>query len=126
MVVVVAVPDRLEPRLAAEERLGRPLRTITEAGSYAEAHSDVLQLPAEIGLPAAAAFLASLGLLLVALRRRGGRAKGDEAVVLLAVLAAGLVAALAWFPLQRAVTAAPLLLAAGRAFRLCSRAGTES
>ena len=122
-----AFESRFVPsRLAAEERLGRPLRTITEAGSYAEAHSDVLQLPAEIGLPAAAAFLASLGLLLVALRRRGGRAKGDEAVVLLAVLAAGLVAALAWFPLQRAVTAAPLLLAAGRAFRLCSRAGTES
>ncbi|HQN08807.1 MAG TPA: hypothetical protein PK569_14700, partial [Thermoanaerobaculia bacterium] len=112
-------------RLAAERRLGRPLTTLTEAGSYAEAHSDVLQLPAEIGLPAAGAFAASLALLLAALLRRARRAEGVEAAVLLAVLATGLVAALTWFPLQRAVTAAPLLLAVGRTLRLCSRERTE-
>lgn len=116
-----AFESRFVPaRLAAERRLERPLTTLTEAGSYAEAHSDVLQLPAEIGLPATGAFAASLALLLAALRRRAGRTEGAEAAVLLAVLAAGLVAALAWFPLQRAVTAAPLLLAAGRAVRLCA------
>lgn len=116
-----AYESRFVPsRLAAERRLGRPLTTVTEAGSYAEAHSDVLQVPAEIGLPATGAFAASLALLLAALRRRVGRAGGVEAAVLLAVLAAGLVAALTWFPLQRAVTAAPLLLAAGRAVRICS------
>jgi O-antigen ligase len=121
-----AFESRFVPaRLAAERRLGRPLATPTGAGSYAEAHSDVLQLPAEIGLPAAGAFAASLALLLAALRRRSGRAEGVEAAVLLAVLAAGLVAALTWFPLQRAVTAAPLLLAIGRAVRLCSRDRTD-
>ena len=121
-----AFESRFVPsRLSAERRLGRPLTTLTEAGSYAEAHSDILQVPAEIGLPAAGAFAASLAFLLVALRRRAGRAEGVEAAVLLAVLAAGLVAALAWFPLQRAVTAAPLLLAAGRAVRLCSRERPE-
>jgi hypothetical protein len=41
-----------------------------------------------------------------------------EAVVLLALLSAGAVAALLWFPLQRPVTALPLLLAAGRLWRL--------
>lgn len=121
-----AFESRFVPsRLAAERRLGRPLTTLTEAGSYAEAHSDVLQLPAEIGLPAAGAFAASLALLLAALLRRARRAEGVEAAVLLAVLATGLVAALTWFPLQRAVTAAPLLLAVGRTLRLCSRERTE-
>jgi hypothetical protein len=38
--------------------------------------------------------------------------------LLLAVLAAGAAGAATWFPLQRPITAVPLLLAAGRSWRL--------
>jgi hypothetical protein len=38
--------------------------------------------------------------------------------VLTALLATGAAAALTWFPLQRPVTAVPMLLAAGRAWRV--------
>jgi hypothetical protein len=41
--------------------------------------------------------------------------------MLLAVLVTGAAAALTWFPLQRPVTAVPLLLAAGRAWRISGR-----
>jgi hypothetical protein len=44
----------------------------------------------------------------------------NEAVLLLAFLGAGAVAALTWFPMQRPLTAVPLLLAAGRAWRIAT------
>ncbi|MBK8599051.1 MAG: O-antigen ligase family protein [Holophagales bacterium] len=105
-------------RLAAEQRLRRSFVAESAAGSYAQAHSDFLQAPAELGLPAAAALTASFALLLVGLRGRIRATSSPEPAVLLGVLAAGFVAALAWFPMQRALTAAPLLLAVGRAARL--------
>jgi hypothetical protein len=41
-----------------------------------------------------------------------------EAVILLALLAAGATAALTWFPFQRPISSVPLLLAAGRGWRV--------
>ncbi|HET8796686.1 MAG TPA: O-antigen ligase family protein [Thermoanaerobaculia bacterium] len=76
-------------------------------GSFAQAHNDLLQSAAELGLPAALLLAAAL-LLLV----RGGR---DRVVV--SILVAGAVASLTWFPLQRPETAMLLLAACGRAWR---------
>lgn len=87
--------------LAAEERWGVDLSNPGFMGSYAEAHNDVLQALAELGAPAAIL----IGLL-VALAFR--RSKDP-------LLVAGFVAALAWFPLQRPVTAIVLLAAIGAA-----------
>lgn len=107
-------------RLAAELRLSARLTNPWTAGSYAEAHSDLLQAAAELGVPAACAAGIAAALLLAALARSSGRGEADaaEAALLFAFLLAGSVAALTWFPFQRGVTAAPLLLAAGRAWRL--------
>ena len=44
--------------------------------------------------------------------------EGIWAILLLAFLGGGAVAALTWFPMQRPLTAVPLLLAAGRAWRI--------
>ncbi len=107
-------------RVAAELRLRRRLVHPKVTSSYAEAHSEPLHAAAEIGVPATAAAIAALGFLVWGARAavsRGGRDRA-EVVVLLALLAAGAVAALLWFPLQRPVTALPLLLAAGRLWRL--------
>jgi O-antigen ligase len=76
-------------------------------GSFAQAHNDLLQSAAELGIPAAMLLVAA-SLLLV----RGGR---DRVVV--SILVAGAVASLTWFPLQRPETAMMLLAACGRAWR---------
>jgi hypothetical protein len=71
--------------------------------------------------------LASAGLLLAGIGRRARSAGGSvdaEAVILLALLAAGATAALTWFPFQRPITSVPLLLAAGRGWRVW-RDGSE-
>ena len=123
------IPHRLKVEIATRMRLTNPLLT----SSYGEAHSDLLQPFAEGGIPfglalaAAAAFL--LAGLLRAVRRLDGSAR-REAIFLLAFLCAGAAAALTWFPLQRPITAVPLLLAAGRAWRIpggeqAGRLGTE-
>ena len=52
------------------------------------------------------------------LLRLARRAAALEARILLGVLVAGMVAALAWFPLQIPFVAVVLLLACGRAWRL--------
>jgi hypothetical protein len=54
-----------------------------------------------------------------ALRRMEGPRR-VEAVVIAAILVAGATAALTWFPMQRPITAVPLLLAAGRGWRLAA------
>lgn len=87
--------------LTAEERWGADLSNPGFAGSYTEAHNDFLQALAELGVPAAA-----LLALVAALAFRRSR---DP------LLVAGLVAALAWFPFQRPVTAIVLLAAIGSA-----------
>jgi hypothetical protein len=112
-------------RLAAEQRHQRRFVLPRETSTFGEAHDEYLQLAAEIGLPAAVAALAALGLLLSTLLRRitsadAGADGGahDEAVLILALLVTGATAALTWFPLQLAVTAPALLLALGRGWRL--------
>ena len=45
---------------------------------------------------------------------------------LVAFLSAGATGALTWFPLQRPITALPLLLAVGRAWRICAVGGIDA
>jgi len=111
------VAHRLEAEIASKRRLVNPLVTST----YSEAHCDYLQPFAEAGIPAGLLVLGSAALLGAALARRarnGAVADRAETVLLLALLAAGATAALTWFPFQRPITSVPLLLAAGRGWRL--------
>jgi O-antigen ligase len=102
---------RLRAELRGQVRLPPP----PTATGFAQAHQEYLQFAAEAGLPALAALLAALALLLRGLARR---ARTDlQAAVLLAVLSAAAITALAWFPLQVPFLAVLLLLAAGRAWR---------
>ena len=117
------VPHRMKAEISLRERLVNPLL----ASSYSEAHCDYLQPFAEAGIPAGLAVLTAAFLLFRELARLARRATGGlraEAIFLLAFLAAGAAAALTWFPLQRPISAVPLLLAAGRAWRICGH-GTE-
>ena len=111
------VPHRLAAEIRYRRRFVNPLIT----SSYGEAHCDYLQPFAEVGVPGAlAAFGAAALLFLGAVRRARFKPEGPdrgETALLLALLAAGAVAALTWFPLQRPISAVPLLLAAGRAWR---------
>ena len=114
------VPHRLAAEVRWQRRFVNPLAT----SSYGEAHNEYLQPFAEEGAPGALAALCAAALLFVAAGRSVRGAPGAEraeAVVLLALLSAGAVAALTWFPLQRPITAVPLLLAAGRAWRLAAK-----
>jgi len=108
------VPHRLAAEIRARRRFVAPLLT----SSYAEAHCDYLQVFSDAGVPAGLLVLGAVGCLFAAVGRVAWRAKSPEAAILLAVLAAGAAAALTWFPLQRPVTAVPLLLAAGRAWQI--------
>lgn len=116
------VSHRLRAEIAARRRLVNPLMT----SSYGEAHCDYLQPFAEAGIPGGLAVLAAIVLLfkelLAAARRVPPGPSRAEALFLLAFLGAGAVAALTWFPLQRPISAVPLLLAAGRAWRIAREA----
>jgi len=109
-------------RFVAERTIQVRLRPPPTATAYAHAHQDYLQLAAECGVPTLIAALLAIGTLLHGLlacieaAARDGR-RDVEALGLLAILVAGGVAALAWFPLQIPLTALILLLAAGRAWR---------
>ncbi len=112
------VPHRLRAEIGLRAKLVNPLVT----SSYGEAHCDYLQPFAEAGVPAGVAVLVTVVLLFWGLvraaRRRDPTAARAETVFLLAFLGAGAVAALTWFPLQRPISAVPLLLAAGRAWKI--------
>ena len=108
------VPHRLAAEIRARHRFVTPLVTT----SYAEAHCDYLQVFSDAGAPAGLLALGAVGCLFAALVSAARRRIDPEAIVLLGVLAAGATAALTWFPLQRPVTAVPILLAAGRAWRI--------
>jgi O-antigen ligase len=108
-------------RVKAELRLERRLVHQKVTGAFSEAHDEPLQAAAELGVPAAGAALGAVAALLAGLVRRARAPDGParaEAVVVLSLLVAGSLAAVLWFPLQREVTALPLLLAAGRGWRL--------
>ncbi len=111
-------PHRLRAEIAMRRRLANPLAT----SAYGEAHCDYLQAFAEAGIPAGLALLGAVVLvfrgLFAAARRMPPGKDRSEALLLLAFLGAGAVAALTWFPLQRPLSAVPLLLAAGRAWRI--------
>jgi O-antigen ligase len=110
------VPHRLAAEIRAKRRFVSPLIT----SSYSEAHSDYLQVASDAGVPAALLAVGSFGCLLAAILASAWRRRGAEAMVLAAVLATGAAAALTWFPLQRPITAVPLLIVAGRAWRVAA------
>ena len=62
------------------------------------------------------------GLLLLGATGRVARPSGRSAApsILFALLVVGAAAALTWFPFQRTVTSVPLLLTAGRAWRVAA------
>lgn len=106
-------------RQQAELRHRARLLPPITANAFVQAHQEYLQLAAEIGVPALLACLLALAVLLHGLWWRAQRDDAHaEPLVLLAVLLAGAIAALAWFPLQIPLTAAVLLLAIGRSWRL--------
>jgi O-antigen ligase len=113
------VPHRLAAEIRARRRFVSPLMT----SSYAEAHSDYLQVASDAGVPAALLAIGAAGCLLAAATATAWRRRSPEAIVLAAMLATGAAAALTWFPFQRPITAVPLLLAAGRAWRIAGEPG---
>ncbi len=116
------VPHRLAAEIRWRHRFVSPLLT----SSYAEAHCDYLQVFCDAGAVAGVLVLAATICLLCAVGQAAWRRRDPETIVLLAVLAAGAAAALTWFPLQRPVTAVPLLVAAGRAWRISTRPAAEA
>jgi O-antigen ligase len=112
------VPHRLQAEIRAKRRYVNPLLT----SSYSEAHCDYLQAFAETGVPGGLAAIVALAALAGALARRaaGPPALHAERAVLLGILAAGAAAALTWFPMQRPISSVPLLLAAGRSWRIAA------
>jgi O-antigen ligase len=111
------VPHRLRAEIFWSRRLVNPQLN----SFYAQAHCEYLQALAEAGIPAGLAADAAFGMLLVGLVRKRGRVPAPiraEAQVLLAILLAGSVAALGWSPLQEPGLAVPLLLTAGRGWRV--------
>lgn len=104
---------RFARELALRERFVQPL-----GASFVYAHEDYLQLAAEAGWPALLLTLAALSLTMGALMRPLRTPMDVERGVLLAILSTGAIASLAWFPMQIPLTAAALLLATGRAWRL--------
>jgi O-antigen ligase len=105
-------------RLSAELRLHERLLPPPTGHAHVHAHNDYLEAAAEHGVPAAALMIAAGLMLLAALARLARRSRHAEPLVLLALLFAGAVAALAWFPLHIPHIAAALALAVGRGWRL--------
>ena len=110
------VPHRLSAEIRAKRRFVSPLIT----SSYSESHSDYLQVASDAGIPAALLAVGAAGGLLAAVAIAAWRRRDAESLVLAALLATAAAAALTWFPLQRPITAVPILLAAGRAWRVAS------
>ena len=113
-------PHRLQAELNLRERFVQPT-----GATFVYAHEEYLQLAAEAGIPALLFFLSALGALLFGLVWLPRSPLDAERAVLLAVLTTGAVAAIAWFPLQIPFTAAVLLFAAGRAWRVVAEGKSQ-
>jgi O-antigen ligase len=106
-------------RLDAEKRF--KTRFLQPKGAtFVQAHQDWLQLAAEVGLPAAVALCAALGLTGYGVIRRRDNFVSAEPLVIVGMLGAASVASLAWFPMQISLIALVTLIAAGRAWALLS------
>jgi O-antigen ligase len=114
--------EAVDHQLAAEIRLRERLAT-PEPNSFVYAHQDYLQWAAEAGLPALLLLLAAMAMLLTTLIWRVSRSLQQQ--VLIAILSAGAVSALAWFPMHIPLTSCVLLLCAGRAWRLIATPDRE-
>jgi O-antigen ligase len=113
---------RLTAELRHHRRLVIPLLTST----FSEAHSEYLQGAAEGGLPAALGVMVAMGALLAGLASIAADpidARHAEAMLLVTLLGAAAIASLTWFPFQRPGSAVPLLLAAGRGWRVLGASG---
>jgi O-antigen ligase len=115
------VPNRLRAEIFWGRRLVNPHLN----SFYAQAHCEYLQALAEAGIPAGLAADAAFAMLLIGLVRSLGRVPEPiraETHVVAAILLAGSIAALGWSPLQEPALAVPLLLAAGRGWRVLGQA----
>ncbi|HMD49069.1 MAG TPA: O-antigen ligase family protein, partial [Bryobacteraceae bacterium] len=111
------VPHRLRAEIYWRHRFVTPDLN----SSYAQAHCDYLQALAEAGIPAGLSADLAFAILLIGLFRAGrcaGEALHQERLVVQAILLSGAIAALSWSPLQEPALSIPLLLSAGRAWRL--------
>lgn len=113
---------RMEAEIAQRRRLVIPLVT----SSFAAAHSEYLQAAAECGVvPAFACVVAAAALLWGLVERVRDPEEATEALLVVALLGATALAALTWFPLQLPVVMIPVLLAAGRGWRLLAPGATQ-
>ena len=108
-------------RLAAEIRWSTRLVNPQLVSFYTRAHCDYLQAAAELGIPAAVAAASAIAALILGLARKVLDATGDlelEILIVMAMLLAGITSALAWPVIEQPALVTPLLLAAGRGWRL--------
>jgi O-antigen ligase len=116
-------PEFVRHRLQAEIYWGRRFVNPQLSSFYAQAHCDYLQGLAEFGIPAGLCAAFVLVGMIASLARNLSRLPAperEEAKVTLAILLTGAVGALAWSPFQQPAIAVPMLLAAGRGWRLLS------
>lgn len=111
------VPHRLQAEIRWSTRFVNPQLI----SFYAEAHCDYLQSVAELGIPAALAADGAMLALMLGLARKIRHAEDaidPEVIIITSMLLVGLMAALAWPLLEQPALATPLLIAAGRGYRL--------
>jgi O-antigen ligase len=114
------VPHRLQAEIRWSTRFVNPQLV----SFYAQAHCDYLQALAEIGVPAA---LAGAGAIVALMFGLAGKMRRDdpEVLIIISMLLVGLTGAIAWPLLEQPALATPLLLAAGRGWRLLDDAPLE-
>lgn len=112
------VPHFVKAQLSTRHRLGNPHLT----GSYAQAHSDYLQLLAEAGVLTFLAVLAACGVVVTLLFRARDIPAARE---LLIVTVVGGAAALTWFAMQIPAVAIVTLVALGRGWALTLERGPQ-
>jgi O-antigen ligase len=108
-------------RLAAEIRWSTRFVNPQLISFFAQAHSDYLQGFAELGIPAALAAGGAIVALMFGLARKircAASGVDQEILIVMAMLLVGLTGAIAWPLLEQPALATPLLLAAGRGWRL--------